>query len=156
MKNIVKSYLLVVLFSTFIFAQDNVYQLGFLYMGSDTLDAEDGGCTKTEVVFDKLVGLPSTDSIIITGQVRDLHTSEPFNNSWGRIFLGSIDTVLANTWLGYGKTGKLVRKKEFKLSDNGEYRIIIPKDEKDFLIFTGIGCNVKYYSVNEIINYLEQ
>jgi hypothetical protein len=156
MLKIVTTLLIILCFVSLSFSQENVYHLGFLYLGSDTLDAEDGGCTKTEVIFDSLLIDSLSNSFTIVGKVRDEQTGEPFNNSWGRIFLGRIDTVKANTWLGFMPTGRIIRKSEFKMDDLGNYKIEVFLNEKDLLIFTGVGCNVKYYSVNGIIDLINK
>lgn len=130
--------------------QGRVYELGYLYTGSDTLDVEDGSCTKTKVLFNNLLSDSLSNKLLIEGQIIDAISGEVFSDSWGKIFLGRIDSLKANTWLGYIDTGLLIRKKEFHINDLGFFKIEIPIECTEKLIFTGIGCNVITYSIDEI------
>lgn len=146
---------LVIVLYSFNFSQERVYELGYLYQGSDTLDVEDGGCTKTRVIFQSIQSDSIANSYIIKGQIIDEVTGEEFDGSWGRIFLGTIDTINAKTWLGYTETGLLIKDKEFTMNDRGAFRLELPQNEKNNLIFTGIGCTVEVFTIAEIKRILK-
>ena len=150
-----KLFFTILLLTSLVFCQEKVYKLGYLYLGSDTLDIEDLGCTKTKVTFSSISVDTLLQKYIIEGQITDEQTDEVFDSIFGRIFLGQIGTVEAKTWVGYTKTGLLKRNKEYTINGNGYFRIKLPFEEQNYLIFTGIGCNVKSYSVEEIKSILQ-
>ncbi len=137
-------------------SQGPVYILGYLYLGSDTLDIEDGGCIKTKVSFISVSYDSSRHSYLISGELSDQQSGELFNDSYGRIFLGKIDSVNARTWLGYKKTGLLVKRKQYHIDDSGKFSITIPSDIEDKIIFTGFGCNVRDYTISEILDIVKK
>jgi hypothetical protein len=151
-KIVIAVFIAILLSLSSAFSQDQVYELGYMYTGSDTLDYTCGGTERIAITISKITYDNKNKNILFTGKMTDLNEYLPIDSSFGKIFLGKIENVIANTWIGNIETGILKIQKQFKPNEKGEFSITVPVDTKSKFIFTGFGCNVKEYSIKDLIN----
>jgi hypothetical protein len=57
--------------------------------------------------------------------------------NWGIVVLGKIKLVSAETWLGLVNTGVIIKDSEVVKTREGEFKISVPHDYDNNIIFTG-------------------
>lgn len=150
MKYIQFLIIITIFFVSSVFGQDKIYNLNYMYLG-DTLDYCDGGTQKINVIFNKINYDSTRKYYLFTGKMCDSKDDSPIDSSIGLIFLGEIEEIKAKTWLGYIHTGLLKKIEQYKLNRNGEFLILVPAETKYKLIFTGFACEVKIFSIPEVL-----
>lgn len=111
----------------------------FLYLGHDTLDYADGGCTRTAVTIASVqTDSTATNRYSVEGVLSDGITGEDLAQ-WGEVFLGRIRLIKARTWIGEGTTGLLVRESPPVHTAKGRFTISVPRTYDGYLILTTLG-----------------
>ena len=122
---------------TYIHVKDTSY-VPFMYLVGDTLDYADGGSQRTELKVSSVMFESSQNKYIIQGSLSESLTGESYGN-WGIVVLGKIKLVSAETWLGFEKTGVIIKESEVVRTKKGKFKISVPHDYDNSVIFTGEG-----------------
>ena len=82
-----------------------VYILYDEYKISETLEYSCGRTQRIKINFNNVKYDFQKMSYLIEGEMYDLKDYTPIDSSYGFIFLRDIETIIADTWLGYTETG---------------------------------------------------
>ena len=117
---------------------DDTSHIPFMYLGRDTLDYADGGSQHTKVKIDTVIYDSINSQYFIVGNLSEAQTGESYGD-WGIVVLGRIELARADTWLGHRRTGVIVNKSVLEKTSNGQFKIAVPQNYQDSVIFTGEG-----------------
>jgi len=156
MKKIVLMFILLLAVNS-TFCQEPVYELGYMYHGSDMLDAGDGGMSPLKVNINKISYNFFTRKYTISGKIDYIYSApeDTIPDGIFAIFLGTIETVpcsLGTTWTLSSTTGKIVATKTIQTFNNGYFKFKLPKNYNKKIIFTAFAAQVVELSLDNIIN----
>ncbi|MBU1355485.1 MAG: hypothetical protein KJ620_02865 [Candidatus Edwardsbacteria bacterium] len=137
--------------------QEPVYELGYMYHGSDMLDAGDGGMSPLKVNINKISYNFLTRKYSISGKIDYIFSAptDTIPDGIFAIFLGSIEVVpcsLGTTWTLSSTTGKIVATKSIQTFNNGCFKFKLPKNYNKKIIFTAFAAQVVELSLDSIIH----